>query len=139
MAAVTVTWEGQRRFDGTDSKGIPVDIDGSQELGVRPSDLLPMALASCSGVDLVSQLGDDLAGLSIEVAFTKEPDPPWKFQRFRLHYRVAGRALTADQVEAAIHRSHTEMCSVAVAVRGNVPIETTFELVEQESASPTGN
>ncbi len=130
MAAVTVTWEGQLRFDGTDSKGIPVDIDGRQALGVRPSDLLPMALASCSGVDLVSQLGENLTGLSIEVTFTKEPDPPWKFQRFRLHYQVAGRALTADQVEEAIHRSHTEMCSVAVAVRGNVPIETTFELVE---------
>lgn len=128
MAAITVTWEGQRRFDGTDSKGIPVDIDGRQELGVRPSDLLPMALASCSGVDVVSQLGEDLTGLSIEVSFTKEPDPPWKFQRFRLHYRVSGPSLTPDEVEAAIHRSHTEMCSVAMAIRGNVPIETTFAL-----------
>ena len=128
MAAVTVTWEGQRRFDGIDSKGIPVDIDGSQELGVRPSDLLPMALASCSGVDVVAQLGEDLTRLSIEVSFTKEPDPPWKFQRFRLHYRVSGPSLTTEQVEAAIHRSHTEMCSVAMAIKGNVPIETTFAL-----------
>lgn len=128
MAAITVTWEGQLRFDGTDSKGIPVDIDGRQELGVRPSDLLPMALASCSGVDLVAQLGDDLTGLSIEVSFTKEPDPPWRFQRFRLHYRISGPSLTPDQVEAAIHRSQAEMCSVAMAIRGNVPIETTFAL-----------
>ncbi len=130
MAGVSVTWEGQRRFDGIDSKGIPVDIDGSQELGVRPSDLLPMALASCSGVDVVSQLRDGLTGLSIDVTFTKEPDPPWKFQRFRLHYRVSGASLTPEQVEAAIHRSHTEMCSVAMAVRGNVPIETSYELVQ---------
>jgi len=130
MASVRITWEGQLRFDGTDSKGIPVDIDGRQDLGVRPSDLLPMALASCSGVDVVSQLGDDaLTALSIEVTYNKEPDPPWKFQRFRLHYRLSGPSLTADRVEAAIHRSHTEMCSVAAAVRGNVPIETTFELV----------
>ena len=128
MAAVTIDWEGNRRFAGIDSKGIPVDIDGSQELGVRPSDLLPMALASCSGVDVVSQLGEDLTALSIEVSFTKEPDPPWKFQRFRLHYRVAGPGLTTEQVEAAIHRSHTEMCSVAAAVEGSVPIEASFEL-----------
>jgi len=131
MAAVTVTWEGHLRFDGTDSKGLPVDIDGGQEVGVRPSDLLPMALASCSGVDLGSQLGESLTGLSIEVTFTEEPHPPWEFQRFRLHYRVSGRSLTPDQVEAAIHRSHTEMCSVAAAVRGNVPIETTFALGSQ--------
>ncbi len=128
MAAVTITWEKRLRFDGIDSKGIPVDIDGSQQLGVRPSDLLPMALASCSGVDLVNQLGESLTGLEIEVTFTKEPDPPWKFQRFRLHYRVSGSDLTTVQVEAAIHRSHAEMCSVAAAIRGNVPVETTFEL-----------
>ena len=128
MAAVTVDWEGQLRFAGIDAKGIPVDIDGNQEVGVRPSDLLPMALASCSGVDVVSQLGDKLTGLTIEVSFTKEPDPPWRFQRFRLLYRVSGAGLTAGQVEAAIHRSHTEMCSVAAAVAGNVPIETSFEL-----------
>jgi len=35
MASVRITWEGQLRFDGTDSKGIPVDIDGHQDLGVR--------------------------------------------------------------------------------------------------------
>lgn len=128
MAAVIITWEGQLRFDGIDSKDIPVDIDGRQELGVRPSDLLPMALASCSGVDLVSQLGESLTALSIKVSFNKEPDPPWSFQRFRLHYRVSGPSLTTAQVEQAIHRSHTEMCSVAVAIRGNVPVETSFEL-----------
>ena len=132
MAAVTIIWEDQLRFDGIDSKGIPVDIDGRQEHGVRPSDLLPMALASCSGVDLVSQFGKKLDALSIQVSFTKEPDPPWKFQRFRLHYQVSGRALTAGEVEAAIHRSHTEMCSVAMAVHGNVPIETTFTLVPSQ-------
>jgi putative redox protein len=131
MAGVTVTWESQLRFDGTDSKGIPVDIDGRQDLGVRPSDLLPMALASCSGVDVVSQLGEDvLTDLSIEVSYNKELDPPWKFQRFRLHYRLSGPTLTADRVEEAIQRSHAEMCSVAAAVRGNIPIETSFELVE---------
>ena len=133
MAAVTITWEDQLRFDGIDSKGIPVDIDGRQEYGVRPSDLLPMALASCSGVDLVSQLSKRMDSLSIEVSFTKEPDPPWKFQRFRLHYRVAGSSLTAAEVEAAIRRSHEEMCSVAAAVRGNVPVETSFELVARSS------
>lgn len=128
MAAVTIEWDGQLRFDGIDSKGMPVDIDGRQELGVRPSDLLPMALASCSGVDVVSQLGDKLSGMLIEVSFNKEPDPPWKFQRFRLHYRISGPELTSEEVAAAIHRSHTEMCSVAAAVEGNVPIETSFEL-----------
>lgn len=48
-------------------------------MGVKPSDLLPMALASCSGVDVVDVLGKgdgELTRLEIEVSFTKEPDRP---------------------------------------------------------------
>jgi uncharacterized OsmC-like protein len=87
-----------------------------------------MTLESCSGVGVVSQLADELTGISIEVSFTKEPNPPWKFQRFRMHYRVSGTGLTPQRVGTAIHRSHTEMCSVAAAVEGNGPIEMSFEI-----------
>lgn len=45
-----------------------------------------------------------------------------------MHYIVTGTGLTDGQVEAAIHHSHTEMCSAAAAIRGNVPIETLFEV-----------
>ena len=128
MAAVNVTWEGGFRFDATDRGGMPVDIDGDGTLGVKPSDLLPMALAGCSGVDVVNQLGERLTRLEIAVRFTKEPDPPWRFQRFRMHYRAAG-SVTLEQLEAAVHRSHEEMCSVSQAIKGNVPVETTVELV----------
>lgn len=129
MAEVALTWEGNHRFDAVDRDGVPVDIDGAALLGVRPSDLLPMALAGCSGVDVVSQLGSErISSLEIRVRYTKEPEPPWRFQRFRLHYRIAGPTIAEDEVLEAVHRSHEEMCSVSQAIRGNVPVETTVEV-----------
>ncbi len=130
MASVALTWEGDHRFDAVDRDGMPVDIDGGASVGVRPSDLLPMALAGCSGVDVVNQIGAErLTWMEITIRYTKEPDPPWRFQRFRVHYRAAGPDLTERELAEAVHRSHEEMCSVSQAIRGNVPVETTVEVV----------
>jgi putative redox protein len=130
VASVVLIWAGDRRFDALDGGEMPVDIDGSALRGVRPSDLLPMALAGCSGVDVIDQLGSDRVELfEISVRYTKEPDPPWRFQRFRIHYRAAGHDLTEQELADAVHRSHGEMCSVSHAIRGNVAVETTVEVV----------
>lgn len=127
MPSVSIDWDGDWRFDGYDSKQMPVDIDGRQRVGTKPSDLLPMALAACAGTDLVQLLGDRLTTLSVEASFTQSPEPPWAFQRFRLSYRLGGTDLTRDEVAEAIRRSEQEMCSVAAAI--SVPIESGFEIV----------
>ena len=130
VASIALTWEGDHRFDAEDRGGMPVDIDGEATVGVRPSDLLPMALAGCSGVDVVEQIGANrLTSLEVTVRYTKEADPPWRFQRFRVHYRAAGPDLTEQELSEAVRRSHDEMCSVSQAIRGNVPVETTVEMV----------
>lgn len=130
MASVSLTWGGDHRFDAVDRDDMPVDIDGEAALGVRPSDLLPMALAGCSGIDVLNLLGTDRVDeFTITVRYTKQPDPPWKFQRFRMHYRVGGHGITEQEATDAVHKSHEEMCSVSHAIRGNVPVETTVEIV----------
>lgn len=131
MPKVSVDWTGGWRFDGYDSKSMPVDIDGRQELGVKPSDLLPMALAACSGTDLVMEIekgGATLTGLTIDASYVQQPDPPWTFQRIRLHYVVAGHGLTEEMVREAVRRSEEELCSVAASLRSGPVIESTIEL-----------
>jgi putative redox protein len=131
MGEVGVEWRGSWVFDGADSKGMPIDVDGRQEIGAKPSDLLPVALAACSATDVVQVLGEgdgELESLSVRARATQDADPPWAFRRIRLHYEVAGRGLTDEMVADAIRRSEEEMCSVAATLRGNVAIESTFEL-----------
>ncbi len=132
MAKVSIDWAGEWRFDGYDSKDMPVDVDGRQKLGAKPSDLLPLSLAACSGTDLV-QLVDEadgvtLTSLRIDASYTQQPAPPWTFSRIRLHYLLAGEGLTDEFVAEAIRRSEDEMCSVAASIRPTVEIESTFEI-----------
>lgn len=133
MATVTLDWDRDLRFDAYDSRGIPVDIDGRQQAGAKPSELLPLALASCSATDVVLVLGDDdrvnLTRLSVDAHSTQQPDPPWTFRRIRLHYRLSGTGLTDEIAAEAIRRSHEELCSVAASLRATVAIDSTFEIL----------
>lgn len=136
MPKVKIDWAGGWSFDGYDSKGMPVDIDGTQQMGAKPSDLLPMALAACSATDLVMLLDDSdgvLESLSVEAQFTQQPDPPWTFQRVRMHYEIGGTGLTEEGVAAAIAKSENDMCSVAASLRATVTIESTFNLNPTEA------
>ncbi len=132
MASVSIDWAGEWRFDGYDSKDMPVDVDGLQRLGVKPSDLLPLSLAACSGTDLVMLLdetdGVALASLRIDASYTQQPTPPYTFTRIRLHYVLTGAGLSDDLAAEAIRRSEDELCSVAASIRPTVQIESTFEI-----------
>lgn len=131
MPKINVQWQGGWRFDGHDSKGMPVDIDGAQQLGVKPSDLLPISLAACAATDLViqfSELGVEPSSLRVDASYSQRPDAPWTFQRVRLHYDIVAAGLTEADVAEAIRRSEHELCSVASSVRPTVAIESSFEL-----------
>lgn len=132
MPNVTIDWQGGWRFLGADSAEMQVVIDGQQQVGAKPSDLLPLSLAACSATDLVEVLSVDqsvdLEAINVSARYTQQPEPPHGFQRIRLHYTLTGSGLTDEKVEEAIRRSEEEMCSVAASLRGNVKLSSTFEI-----------
>ena len=57
MATATVHWLNERNFVGVDSTGHSVVLSGQKNgIGVSPSQMLLVALASCSSVDVVEIL-----------------------------------------------------------------------------------
>ncbi len=132
MKRVHLDWLGDYMFDGVDSAGMPVDVDGRSQRGAKPSDLLPLALGSCSGYDVVAALTDrgDLRNVAISVSYSQQPEPPWTFQRFKVHFVVTGNGYSDDVVAAAIRESIDHQCSVAATVKTTAAIETSFELRE---------
>lgn len=131
MASIGIDWAGGWRFDAYDSEGMPVDVDGRQELGAKPSDLLPMALAACTGTDVVLLLDEEddvtLEALSVDASFTQDPDPPWAFRRITLRFTLRGTGLSDDVVSEAIRRSEEELCSVRASL-GDVEVRTEYEI-----------
>jgi putative redox protein len=131
-ATTTVRWLNEKHFVGIDSGNHSVVLSGQAAgIGVKPSEMLLIALASCSSVDVVEILAKKRMPVSfLEVTTTGEhdPEPPWPFRKIHVKYHLAGRGLTAQAVEQAIRLSQGKYCSVAATVRGVAQITTEYEI-----------
>ena len=137
-ANVTVTWVQKKQFVGTDSSKHSIVISAQDEensTGMKPSELLLLALASCSAYDVVGILAKKkmkLTGLVVNVTGENAPEPPWPYQRIDMEYIVHGKGLTDKAVANAIHLSETKYCSVAATIRPAAEINTSYQIVEEE-------
>jgi putative redox protein len=135
MANASVQWVSGKRFIGIDSTNHSVVLSTPDEgVGMKPSDLLLVALAACTAVDVVEILTKKRIHLiKLEISANGEQDnnPPWTFRKIHLHYHVGGKGLTTKAVEQAIQLSEEKYCSVASTLRGVAVITTSFELLSK--------
>jgi len=137
MATATVRWLDEMHFVGIDSGGHSVVLSGQKNgIGVSPSQMLLVALAACSSVDVVEILEKKRAILNLlEVIATgkQDPEPPWTYRHIHVKYRLGGLNLTSKAVEQAIGLSQEKYCSVSATIRGVAKITTEYEIVAPES------
>ena len=133
MGNATVRWAGGKQFIGTDSTRHSVVLSTPDEgVGMKPSELLLVALASCTAVDVVEILAKKrlhLESLEISADAQQDQDPPWAFRKIHLTYRLKGADLTDKDVKQAIDLSEQNYCSVAATLRGVTEITTSFEIM----------
>ena len=134
MGQVSVTWVQNEQFVGTDSTNHSIVLSTAQEgTGSKPSDLLLIALAACTGVDVVGILTkkrQHFTGLHIKVDGQQDADPPWTFRKIHIEYIVRGKGLSEKAVQQAIELSEEKYCSVSATVRGVAEITKGFQIVE---------
>ncbi len=137
MATATVRWLDEKHFVGIDSEGHSVVLSGQKNgIGVSPSQMLLIALASCSSVDVVEILKKkrkQLTLLEVTASGEQDPEPPWAYCKIHLKFRLAGAGLTDQAVTQAINLSHEKYCSVAATVRGVAKITTEYEIVAEKN------
>ena len=141
MGQIALQWTGDDSlmFVSRDSFGHmvvagswPKDGDDSwvEWKGVKPSDLLVMALCSCSAYDVVTILKrqrHQLPGLAISAEAQQASEPPYAFTQIHLHYVASGHDLDEGKVARAIALSEEKYCSVAATIRGVAQISHSFE------------
>lgn len=136
MSEVKLTWIQGGQFVGVDSTQHSVVLSTSAEgIGVKPSDMLLIALAACSAVDVVNILEkkrQPLTGLDIRVDGQQDADPPWAFRKIHVTYRLRGRGLSEQAVQQAVKLSEEKYCSVAATLRGVAEITSSIEMIEEK-------
>ena len=112
------------------SSTVKVHIDGSPDigglgLGVRPMEMVLMALASCSSLDLVSILKkqkQDLKDLSVSVEGERREQIPTIFTKIHLAFSMTGD-IDPAKAERAAELAVKKYCSVHdMLVAGGVKI-----------------
>jgi putative redox protein len=133
MGHQTLRWTGRDlQFEGRTTYGQPVLVGGDREgPGAKPSDLLPLALASCTAYDVVVILRkqrQDLRALEVRIRSEQEPDPPWTFRSIHQHFVITG-AVDEGKAARAIALAEAKYCSVAATLRPTVALSHSHEIV----------
>ena len=131
---VELTWTGDgMRFTGrgTDPESPAVTIDGDGEAGPSPMQALLLAVAGCSGADVVDVLGKmrvSLTALSVEVTGTRAEQHPKRYAAISFRYRMEGEGLEREKAERAVGLSLDKYCSVVHSLAGDIDVSHEIEL-----------
>lgn len=141
---VQVRWVNGMRFDGVNRRGggLTMDTDpthGGEETGPTPVETVLVALAGCSGMDVVPilrKMRAPLESLTISVSGTRAPEHPKVFTDIHLRFVATGRGLQRDQLQRAVQLSQEKYCSVAAMLRKIATIS--YEVVVEETTQDPG-
>lgn len=116
-----LTLEGDGlRFRARSGSGHELVLDdGAGDAGMRPSELVPLAVAGCTAMDVISILRkkhQDVERYEIRASGIQADDRPNAFTRIDIVHVVSGPSLDVVAVRRAIELSATKYCSVGSTI-----------------------
>lgn len=134
-----VTWKGEGLlFEGRTEKG-SIGMSGGDDppgSGPSPSELLIMAAASCTAMDVISilvKMRQPVERFSVDVSGTKAEEHPRRLRAIEIVYRLRGD-LSENRVQRAIELSETRYCAVEATLRDCVTITSRYVIEPPDAA-----
>lgn len=136
-----VVWEERLKFTGTADSGFEVNLDSKKEVGgddsgLRPTELLAIATAGCTAMDVISILQkkrQEVTAFEVRVDAERAIDHPRKFTGMTIEYVVTGRNIEYSAVQRAVELSEEKYCSVINTLKGNVALSHKITINEAET------
>ncbi len=125
VKTASVTLEGgELRFVARAGSGHALVLDdGRGDTGIRPAELVPLALAGCTAMDVISILRkkrQDVTGYEVRAEGVQMDAHPHAFTRVDVVHVVSGRSVDVEAVRRAIELSATKYCSVGATLASGV-------------------
>lgn len=135
--SVHIDWQGGMAFE-TELDGHKLTIDalpevGGSDSGPRPKPLMLVALAGCTGMDVVSILKKmrvEYDGLRIWVEAEQTEEHPKHYSAMKIIFEFKGKNLPMDKIEKAVNLSEERYCGVSVVYKKAMPVTTEIRVVE---------
>jgi putative redox protein len=117
-------------------------MDGPQEFGgsdagIRPKELVLLALAGCTSSDIISILHKKrvpLDAYEVHVTAEQRDEHPQVFTSIHLEFVFRGDGIKPADVERAIELSETKYCSVSAMLRPAVAVTHSYRIEQPVAA-----
>lgn len=117
-----VTWKEGMAFEA-DVDGFKINMDAKSEHGgtnngPTPKPLMMVALAGCTGMDVISLLKKmrvEVDSFDIRVEGDLTEEHPMHFFKMHIIYEFAGKDLPADKINKAVNLSQERYCGVSAS------------------------
>ena len=130
---IDCTWKQDMAFEA-EVQGFKITMDttsefGGHETGPRPKPLLLVALAGCTGMDvipLLKKMRAEPEGLKITIEGEPREEHPKYYHRIHVIYEFSGKGLDLEKLEKAVSLSRDRYCSVSAMLK--MGAEMTYEI-----------
>ncbi len=137
LQEIHVDWMGEMAFNAEiDGHKILLDASeagGGKNLGPRPKNLMLVALAGCTGMDIVSILKKmrvNAEGVSVRVNGTLTEEHPKHFTSMHISYEFKGKDLDPEKLQKAVDLSLERYCGVSASYRKAMEITHEIKILE---------
>jgi len=127
---VVLGWRHDLVFEGGAAGKPSVVLDGAAAEGPSPMEALLLALAGCTGSDVVSILQKkraDLRAFRVEAVGERSDEHPKRYIAITLRYHVSAPGLAESQARRAIDLSLEKYCSVTHSLAKDIAVR--YELL----------
>ncbi len=135
--SINAEWKGNMAFDvKMGNHTLTLDADekvGGEDKGVRPKALMMVALAGCTGMDVVSILKKmrvDFDEFNVRVEGELTEEHPKQYKEMKLVYEFTGKNLPMEKLEKAVSLSEQKYCGVRASY--DKAFEVSSEIVVKE-------
>jgi putative redox protein len=134
--SVNVKWIDGMAFEA-DVMGYKIMIDsdpehGGQKRGPKPKPMMMVALAGCTGMDIVSLLKKmrvDYDEFDISVEGELSEEHPKKFVKMTILFKIKGQQVDRNKVKKAIELSKEKYCGVSVSYKEVMELDYKLEII----------
>ena len=118
-AVITLAGEGLRFVARSGSGHDIVLDDGRGATGMRPSELVPIAVAGCTAMDVISILRKKrqvVSNYEVHASGAQQHDHPNAFTRIDVVHVIEGPEIDVEAARRAIELSATKYCAVGATL-----------------------
>lgn len=134
---VSMNWKGNMSFEGeVNGHKLMLDADsaaGGEDKGPRPKPLMLLALAGCTGMDVVSILKKmrvDLDDFNVKVSADLTKEHPMVYSTMHIIYEFKGKNLDPEKINKAVNLSQERYCGVSAMYKEFLKLTHEIKIIE---------